>query len=250
MEDREIQFAQIEVLPSEHAGKILGAKSLEFARNFDFWFSYSFVGFLFAVAFMTYLGLTKGFEPLVKTILFVILCSVLSLLVVVLLIFGQKNRWLRHIAWQEINRRPDKIVNPSAANVRFVEVVPKGNWNNESLEENAVDVGFLAVDFNNGCLLFEGDNERYRIPAQAIIESKQDYYSRWKYITTAPSYGHKFEVRYFFVVVTVNLSGQSFEIPFRIRFGKKLLTQEQRRFANFEFLEEIHKMQRAFLQTS
>lgn len=250
MEMRKDQFVQIEALPSEQAGKILGARKLVLARNIVRGFAIGFFVCLMVAPFAIYFGPMIEMKQSTKTVLLVISCVIISLFLILPLILGQRNRWLRRIAQQEINSRADKIVNPSASDVHFVEIVPRGNWNDESLAENAVDVGFLAIDHDDGYLLFEGDNERYRIPAQAIMECKQDYYSRWRFRPGGWVGGSKYEVRYFFVVVTVKLSEQPFEIPFRIRFGKNLFTQSQRRFANLELLEEIHKTQTAFAKTS
>ena len=49
-----------------------------------------------------------------------------------------------------------------------MEVVPRRNWGQIALQ-NAEDVGFLDLDAQRRELLFEGDNKRYRIPAQAVV---------------------------------------------------------------------------------
>jgi hypothetical protein len=49
-----------------------------------------------------------------------------------------------------------------------VDVVPRANWN-RMMFENAADIGFLAVDTERREIRFEGDKERYRIPAEAIV---------------------------------------------------------------------------------
>jgi hypothetical protein len=49
----------------------------------------------------------------------------------------------------------------------FVEIIPRANWNRMMLE-NATDIGFLAVDVPGREIRFEGDKERYRIPAAAL----------------------------------------------------------------------------------
>ncbi len=58
---------------------------------------------------------------------------------------------------------------PSDQPTFFVEVVPRKNWGKVMLE-TATDIGFLEVDGRRREIRFEGDRERYRIPATAITE--------------------------------------------------------------------------------
>ena len=151
---------------------------------------------------------------------------------------GTRNNWLRRVARRQVNGRSDKIVNPDAPGVRFVEVVPKSAWNDASLLDNAAAVGF--VDFKNGCLLFEGDNERYRIPARAIIKCEQDYYSRR---SPASDDSNSWNIQYHFVIVTMKTSDQtSVEVPFRIRETVSWWSNQKAREANYEFLRQINHL--------
>jgi hypothetical protein len=77
------------------------------------------------------------------------------------------NRYLRAAATREIKRRPDAIVQPDADSV-FVDIVPRENWN-KMMFRNAADTGFLVVDAQRREIRFEGDKERYRIPADALL---------------------------------------------------------------------------------
>ena len=124
-------------------------------------------------------------------------------------------------------------MNPDAPGVRFVEIVPKSNWLDTTLLENATDVGFVAL--KDGCSLFEGDNERYRIPAGAIFKCEPDYYTR-----LVP---RKTPIRYHFVVMTMKVSEQmTAEVPFRIRNTVSLWSDEKASAANYEFLREINHL--------
>lgn len=76
-------------------------------------------------------------------------------------------RYISSIARRAISSRRDAIVRPGDGSV-FVDVVPRANWN-RMMWENAADIGFLAVDPERREIRFEGDKERYRIPAEAII---------------------------------------------------------------------------------
>src|SRR5205823_5021432 len=94
----------------------------------------------------------------------------LAVLTIGLFIFNPSflaNRWFRAKAVRVIGQRADAIVNPAAADAHFVEIVPRAHWGRAMLE-TAVDVGFARVDPARATLLFEGDRERYSIPAASI----------------------------------------------------------------------------------
>lgn len=78
------------------------------------------------------------------------------------------NAYLRSVAVRKIRARPDALVNPRDADARFVEIIPRANWNRMMLE-NTTDIGFLAVDAQRREIRFEGDCQRCRIPADAIF---------------------------------------------------------------------------------
>ena len=75
-------------------------------------------------------------------------------------------RYFRRLANKSVGRRRDAIVLPGTDSV-FVEIVPRANWNRMMLQ-NAADIGFLTVDVHRGEIRFEGDKERYRVPAGAL----------------------------------------------------------------------------------
>src|SRR5439155_10658453 len=62
----------------------------------------------------------------------------------------------------------DTVVDPNHPDAILAEVIPRRNWGQLMLE-NADDQGFLLVDAERRQLLFEGDKQRYRIPADAIL---------------------------------------------------------------------------------
>jgi hypothetical protein len=68
----------------------------------------------------------------------------------------------------ELERRRHALVNPHHPEAIFVEVIPRRNWRQIALQ-NADDVGFLRLDAEGCRLLFEGDNQRYRIPVLAVV---------------------------------------------------------------------------------
>jgi hypothetical protein len=241
-------FAQIEVLPADYANKILSAQSVSRVRTF--------YGIFFPLAVIGGIGLlvwaanchNAGIEFSDKTKVTrssVLFCAGIFLLVSLLLVriaVGNRSQWLRRVARREVNRRPDRIVNPDASGVRFVEIVPRSNWNDLTLLENATDVGFIEIDAQRKRLLYEGDNERYRIPAKAIVGCKQDYYTRL--IQDPYSRGPNNRIIYFhFVVVTLRISeNMTTDIPFRIRQKVNLSSDEKARHANYEFFHQVNQL--------
>ena len=87
-------------------------------------------------------------------------------------------RYIHWAARRAVSRRPDTIVRPGADSL-FVDIVPRANWNRLMLE-NAADIGFLTVDAQRREVRFEGDKERYRIPADALLscELEKSFYAR------------------------------------------------------------------------
>ncbi len=77
------------------------------------------------------------------------------------------NGYIRMVAIREIKRRPDAIVQPDADSL-YVEIIPRENWN-RLMQRNSTDIGFLTVDAARREIRFEGDMERYRIPADALL---------------------------------------------------------------------------------
>jgi len=59
-------------------------------------------------------------------------------------------------------------VDPDDPRAIFVEIVPRRNWG-RVMADTASDVGILLIDSERGEIVYEGDNERFRIPARAII---------------------------------------------------------------------------------
>jgi hypothetical protein len=72
-------------------------------------------------------------------------------------------------AQAELRQRSDALVGPHDPEAVFVEVIPRRNWGSIALQ-NAEDIGFLSLDSAGRRLLFEGDQKRYRIPAEAVAD--------------------------------------------------------------------------------
>jgi hypothetical protein len=76
-------------------------------------------------------------------------------------------RSLRAVARSEIRNRPDALVNPDEPDAVFVEVLPREHWG--AITTKTTECGFVWPDRRAGCLLFEGDNERWRLPAGGLV---------------------------------------------------------------------------------
>jgi hypothetical protein len=164
-------------VPSPHAGRVLTSRTA-LIKN----------GLFLLQALLTLGGsLVPGVLGVVasnwlfpndKELSFVPVAAGLGLTVLALWFFiGQllrhpwSSRYIFHKTQTEFLQRPDAVVDPNNPEAILVEVIARRNWGKAMLE-NAEDQGFLLVDRERRQLLFEGDNHRYRIPAQALISSE------------------------------------------------------------------------------
>ena len=113
-------------------------------------------------------------------------------------------KYFQGVAKREIRRRPDAIVQPNADS-QFVTIIPRENWNRAMWKEQK-DCGLLTVDTARREIRFEGDNERYCIPVDALLScdvEKSVFTSNAK--PTAPGY--------FMVVLRVQTDSGIWEAP-------------------------------------
>jgi hypothetical protein len=73
-------------------------------------------------------------------------------------------RWLR----ERIERRPDAVVRADDPDAFFVQIIPRENWT-VSMGENAGDIGLLRIDSARRELRYEGDLERWVVPAASVV---------------------------------------------------------------------------------
>jgi hypothetical protein len=118
------------------------------------------------------------------------------------------NWYLRRLARREVLSRPDGLVDPDHPEAVFVEVVPRQNWNRLMLE-TATDVGFLLVEELRREVLFEGDRERMRIPAGAILSCEVEQ--------TVIGEGTGGAMKYYFTVLRVQQTSGVRELAFAYR---------------------------------
>jgi hypothetical protein len=84
--------------------------------------------------------------------------------------------YIHRVARHEFRQRPDSWVDADNPDALYVQVIPRSRWTKIMLE-NAADLGFLLVDQARRVILFEGDRERWRIPAEAVISCDLEYFS-------------------------------------------------------------------------
>jgi hypothetical protein len=119
------------------------------------------------------------------------------------------NKVLEKRLRQKLALHPKRVVNPHDPQALFVEIVPKANWGQLMLD-TASDVGLLLLDEPKGELLFEGDRQRFRIPADAIT------YCGLEEFVHQQGLGKN---RLYYVVLRIERPKQFWEAPIRVRSG-------------------------------
>lgn len=239
---------QAEVTYPERPGRIRSASRMRIAYLLDagpplcflggvplaLWSSYRLLGHPSQTVSKTSYGLTL-------VMLGISLCLLATFAVCISALPWLQNRWLRRVANREILSRTRRLVEPDQAESRFVALVPRTQWACPTIF-NAADVGFVTLDRSNAMVLFEGDEECYRIPVKSIVESKQEYSLHYSSTSTRGGEPRYRESRFFFVVITAKFEQGVKELAFRIIPGKGASTQETQGAANLAFLKEIHKL--------
>jgi hypothetical protein len=131
------------------------------------------------------------------------------------------NSLFRHLSRRAIANRKNRWVEPERPGglpVHFVQVVPRENWGTMKLE-TASDTGFLQIDPQRKELRFEGDVERYRIPAAAITGCSIASYST----------GASANLKYHVVVIQGRTAAGQWEAPISLRSTKWLVPKDHRR---------------------
>lgn len=131
------------------------------------------------------------------------------------------NRMLRRAFLAEVARRPDILVDPNDPAARFVEVVPKSNWGKVMLD-NASDIGLLVVDPVRNEIRFEGDRDRWRLPAASITNATLEYYVHGNGAG---------KTKMFYVVLRADRANGFWEAPIRERHATGVLSSKRRKIA-------------------
>jgi len=143
------------------------------------------------------------------------------------------NRYLLKLTKNEFGRRSNRLVEPTDPDAMFVEIVPKLNWGKFSLE-TASDIGFLKVDRARGEILFEGDKERWRIPATAITHCEVEFFVEGQ--------GTAGATKIFFTVLRAKHPTGFWEAPVRERTGAGLFRSGYRQRSAMRLSGMIREM--------
>jgi len=225
--EAEGKMAQISPLGAEHNGKVLTRKRMWIGAAFAFAGLLSFLGGLVLLACGASLleRVDKGTSGTNGA--GVALCvggGVLVLTAVAGMLFDSSfgsNRRLRRAFKAELARRSGVLVEPDDPDALFVEVVPKLNWGKAMLD-NASDIGLLVVDKARRELRFEGDKERWRVPAESVTSCEVEKYVHGQGAGTT---------RVFYVVLRATRREGFWEVPIRERRGHGLLSAKRKKLA-------------------
>lgn len=114
--------------------------------------------------------------------------------------------YLRRAIRNEIEMRPNAVLDAREDDLWYVDVIPRANWGKAMVKEFS-DTGFLKIDPLSRCVLFEGDQERWRIPAASLISAAPESYKPGN--TPADQEGEVFWV----AVMRANVNGEVWEAP-------------------------------------
>lgn len=120
--------------------------------------------------------------------------------------------FMRGAARTEVALRPDALFNPEDPDADFVSVVPRANWGKLMLNQ-AVDVGFLKVDRASRCVLFEGDFQRWRIPAHSLVSVAVESYVPLGKPEGPPRADEPPQERYYMTVIKARVGDDEWEAP-------------------------------------
>jgi len=146
------------------------------------------------------------------------------------------NRYLLKVIKREFARRTKCLVEPNDPDALVVEIVPKLNWGKLAWE-TARDVGFLRVDKARREVLFEGDRERWRIPAAAITYCEVEFFVEGQ--------GSHAATKIFYTVLRARHPTDFWEAPIRERGGTGIFRSGRRKKSAMRLCEAIKEIQGA-----
>jgi hypothetical protein len=78
-------------------------------------------------------------------------------------------QYYRRVIARQAGERLDPLFPPDDPGAVYVEVVPRRAWTDRSARRKLSDGGLLLIDGDSPALLYEGDRQRYVIPAAAVL---------------------------------------------------------------------------------
>jgi hypothetical protein len=139
------------------------------------------------------------------------------------------DRFMLGQTWHAIDCREVRAVDLQSPDLFFVDIVPRSNWDKE-LKEKATDIGLLELNRARRELIFEGDRERYWIPADAILETRREIWAEPNQHQLPPTLHH-------LVVVRATTAEGPWETCFYRRHTKFRMRTEKERLADALELE-------------
>jgi hypothetical protein len=113
--------------------------------------------------------------------------------------------YLRAVARSVIEMRPEALFDPRDPEAVCVDVIPRAGWG-KPRARNDLDMGLLKIDLFARCLLFEGDKERWRIPAASLVSAEVESYRPAGHIE-----GQEGGEVYYVTAIRANVGGQVWE---------------------------------------
>ncbi|HEY1788528.1 MAG TPA: hypothetical protein VGJ73_10250 [Verrucomicrobiae bacterium] len=237
-DDNNATYADIAPVPAEYVGKVFTRKNVIVASLFVFGVIIGFLGSLLLMLFglLTAFpdhppanGVSPGAKQLGIALIALggtVFCVAVAFVFIDSSIFG--NRYLRNVLRRELGRRTSVLVDPNDPDALFVECVPKLNWGKLMLD-NASDAGLMVIDRQRREIRFEGDKERWRIPAASILYCELEVFIQQQ--------GH-YRNKMYYVVLRVNHRAGFWEAPIRPR-GNLGLFSSKRKKATEELFQSI-----------
>lgn len=113
-------------------------------------------------------------------------------------------RFHKRLLLAAVASRPDSLISADNPSAFVAEMCPRRLWlAGENSPYGASNLGLMLVDHDSRAILFEGDYERYWIPAESILDARVERVPIGE-PTTASYYG---------VVLQVRLASRAWELP-------------------------------------
>jgi hypothetical protein len=115
--------------------------------------------------------------------------------------------YLQSVARSVIELRPRAAFDARDPDVVYVDVIPRSNWG-KAMIKSFSDTGLLKIDTLSRCVLFEGDQERWQLPAASLLSVEVESYRAASHVE-----GQQGGESYFVAVIRANVGGAVWEAP-------------------------------------
>lgn len=191
------QYAQIEVLKGPTAKVILTTKNAVIQTVVGIVTIFGGIVLAFVPAGLLFGLMAKPPDWLAAmALVWLFACMILSLGWIMFYPTYFTTRFMKRQSRKAFAARADSAVDWQDPELIFVDIIPRTNWGKQMLE-NATDIGFLELNKERQELIFEGDRERYWIPADSILDIKHEFFADpvQHEMQSSPSLNHLIVVR-------------------------------------------------------